>query len=48
VALHVVDETDHQLHVSKRAGRTQEQVNHEILAALLKTWMRKTSDTASS
>jgi pimeloyl-ACP methyl ester carboxylesterase len=47
VQLHVVDETDHQLHAPKRAGRTQEQVNQEILAAL-ESWMRKTLGTATS
>ena len=46
VQLHVVDETDHQLHVPKRAGRTQEQVNQEILATL-EAWMRKTLGSAT-
>ncbi len=40
VHLHVVEEADHQLHVPKKSDRTQEQVNHEVLA-VLETWVRK-------
>jgi uncharacterized protein len=47
VQLHVVDEADHQLRVPKRADRSQEQVNGEVLAAL-EAWMRKTLGNAAS
>jgi uncharacterized protein len=41
VQLHVVDDADHQLRVPKKSGRTPEQVNAEVLAAL-EGWMKKT------
>jgi hypothetical protein len=41
-----VDEADHQLRVPKRAQRTAEQVNNEILAAL-EGWIRKTLSSAA-
>ncbi len=40
VSLHVVEEADHQLHVPKKGPRSQDQVNHEVLA-VLETWVRK-------
>jgi len=46
VQLHVVDEADHQLRVPKKSGRTLEQVNAEVLAAL-EGWMKKTLGGAS-
>jgi hypothetical protein len=46
VQLHVVDEADHTLRVPKKSGRTPEQVNAEILAAL-EAWMKKTLGGAS-
>jgi hypothetical protein len=46
VQLHVVDEADHALRVPKKSGRTPEQVNAEILAAL-EAWMKKTLGGAS-
>jgi uncharacterized protein len=47
VQLHVVDEADHQLRIPKKADRTQEQVNNEVLAAL-ESWMRKTLGSSAS
>jgi predicted alpha/beta-hydrolase family hydrolase len=45
VQLHVVEEADHQLRIPKKAERSQEQVNSEVLAAL-ESWMRKTLSTS--
>jgi hypothetical protein len=47
VQLHVVDEADHQLRVPKKGGRSQEQVNGEVLGAL-ESWMRKTLGSSAS
>jgi hypothetical protein len=46
VQLHVVEEADHQLRVPKKSGRTPEQVNLEVQAAL-EGWMRKTLGAAT-
>ncbi|MGH7287478.1 MAG: alpha/beta family hydrolase, partial [Myxococcota bacterium] len=47
VQLHVVEDADHQLHVPKKSGRTPEQVNAEVLAAL-EGWMKKTLGASSA
>ena len=40
VNLHVVEEADHHLHMSKKGPRTQDEVNREVLT-VLETWVRK-------
>ncbi len=41
VQLHIVRDADHQLHVPKKSGRTNDQVNTEVLGTL-ETWVKKT------
>ncbi len=46
VSLHVVEDADHQLRVPKKSGRTTEDVQAEVLAAL-ESWMKKTLGSAT-